>query len=255
LRTVAYADSSKLNDRIAIYAYRTEKVDFRGWVLDRLPLRPGSTIVDVGCGPGHYLRAIAQRRPRGRLIGLDLSAGMAREAAAAAPAAMVLSGDAGALPFTDDTADLVLAAHMLYHVPDAAATIGELRRVLRPDGLLAAITNGQNHQRQVRELLARIVGRDVWGRVFDQWDLDIGEAMLADQFDHVELLPHPGELRVPVAEPIVRYVASTRGMDDERLGDADWDDVLAALETAVVEEIARNGVFTISLDSGLLVAS
>jgi SAM-dependent methyltransferase len=51
-----------------------------------------------------------------------------------APAAVLAAGDAAVLPLRDQVADLTLAAHMLYHVPDPQTAVGELRRVTRRAG-------------------------------------------------------------------------------------------------------------------------
>lgn len=254
VRTVLYADSTNLNDRIAIYAYRTEPLDFHGWMLDRLPLRVDAHVIDVGCGPGNYLPRLAPLVPDGWVVGVDLSPGMAREAAAAAPDAVALAGDIAALPLPDGCADLVLAAHMLYHVPDAPAALDELRRVLRPGGAVAAITNGRSHQQELHDVLSQLTDHDLWAPVARRWDLDVGAAMLDEHFSHVELARVVGKLRVPTPDPVVRFVASTRGMDDDRLGGTEWDELLAGLEALVVAEIERSGAFTITTESGLLLA-
>jgi ubiquinone/menaquinone biosynthesis C-methylase UbiE len=224
-------------------------------VLERLPLRSGVRLVDVGCGPGNYLQRLVAAVPDGRVVGMDLSPGMAREAAAAAPQAVTLAGDVTALPLPDGWADVVLAAHMLYHVPDAPAALGEVRRVLRPGGTLAAVTNGADHQRELHDALRQVTGRELWAPVARRWDLDVGYAMLRDHFEHVELERIVGELRVPAPEPVLRFVASTRGMDDDRLGDMEWDDLLAGLEEVVTAEIDRSGAFSITVESGVLVAT
>jgi ubiquinone/menaquinone biosynthesis C-methylase UbiE len=49
------------------------------------------------------------------------------------------------IPVADDAADIVVAAWMLYHVPDLDAVLREVRRVLRPGGTLVAVTNGAAH--------------------------------------------------------------------------------------------------------------
>jgi ubiquinone/menaquinone biosynthesis C-methylase UbiE len=50
------------------------------------------------------------------------------------------------IPVADDAADIVVAAWMLYHVPDLDAVLREVRRVLRPGGTLVAVTNGAVHK-------------------------------------------------------------------------------------------------------------
>ena len=66
------------------------------------------------------------------------SAGMLR--AVRYPA--LFCADVAALPLRDGSFDVVLAAHMLYHVPDRRAAVSELRRVLVPAGVCIAVTNG-----------------------------------------------------------------------------------------------------------------
>lgn len=107
------------------------------WLLDALDLRPGLSLLDLGCGPGVLLRALSACTARVRAVGLD--AGMERllQARAAPTAAPLLCSDALRLPFRDAAFDRVLAAEVLEHLPDDAAALRELYRVLAPGGLLA----------------------------------------------------------------------------------------------------------------------
>ncbi len=63
--------------------------------------------------------------------------------------------DAQAIPFADASFDMVIANHMLYHVPDRPQALAEIRRVLRPGGRLYAATGGANHLREIGELVQR----------------------------------------------------------------------------------------------------
>ncbi|MBK8594457.1 MAG: methyltransferase domain-containing protein [Holophagales bacterium] len=107
------------------------------WLLDALDLRPGLSLLDLGCGPGVLLRALAASTSGVRAAGLD--AGMERllQARSAPTPAPLLRGDALRLPFRDSAFDRVLGAEVLEHLPDDAAALRELRRVLAPGGLLA----------------------------------------------------------------------------------------------------------------------
>jgi ubiquinone/menaquinone biosynthesis C-methylase UbiE len=62
------------------------------------------------------------------------------------------------LPIRDSAFDVVLAVHMLYHVPDRETAIRELRRVLAAGGVCVAVTNGARHTRSLRSLVERAAG-------------------------------------------------------------------------------------------------
>ena len=92
-------------------------------------------VVDVGCGPGHYARALAARGLR--VVGLDLSAGMLAQAVAAGTKNL-LRADMRCLPLPTGSMDGCFACASLLHLPRAEAPIAlaEFHRVLRRKGVL-----------------------------------------------------------------------------------------------------------------------
>lgn len=115
--------------------------------FDRLGLRPGDRLLDLGAGTGrHSFEAL---RRGARVVALDLSRpdlGQARDWMGA----MAVAGEAGAegwghvvqanglqLPFGDATFDRVIVSEVLEHVPEDEAAMREVKRVLRPAGTLA----------------------------------------------------------------------------------------------------------------------
>ena len=114
---------------------------------DRLGIKPGTTVIDVGAGAGRH--SYEAYRRGADVIAFDQNAeelaevdtmlqamGQAGEAPASAKAQVVV-GDALALPYPDGTFDVVIASEILEHVPDDRGAIAELVRVLRPGGSLA----------------------------------------------------------------------------------------------------------------------
>ena len=98
-------------------------------------LKPGATVLDLGCGPG---RDIALLRERGlRVIGVDRSTGMLREAQRRVGGALVCA-DMRALPLGDASLDGVWLCAALLHLPrtEAPVALAEVRRVLRSRGVL-----------------------------------------------------------------------------------------------------------------------
>jgi SAM-dependent methyltransferase len=115
--------------------------------FDRLGLRAGDRVLDMGCGAGRH--AFEMFRRGGDVVAFDQDAdelagvldlfGAMREAGEVPEGAEadIKEGDALALPFADEEFDRVVAAEVLEHIPDDTAAIAELVRVLRPGGSIA----------------------------------------------------------------------------------------------------------------------
>jgi ubiquinone/menaquinone biosynthesis C-methylase UbiE len=105
-------------------------------------LMPGLSLLDVGCGPGTITADLARRLGTGTVVGIDLAeevVELARDQHPT-PSGAELSfqvGDVYALDFTDETFDIVFAHQVLQHLGRPVDAVAEMRRVLKPGGLLA----------------------------------------------------------------------------------------------------------------------
>jgi SAM-dependent methyltransferase len=105
--------------------------------VPRLGVPPGRRWLDVGCGTGSLAAAVAGGAEPSEVVGVDPSLGFLAGATATA-GAVFCAGDAGALPFRDDTFDAVVSGLALNFVPDPARAAAELTRVARPGAVVAA---------------------------------------------------------------------------------------------------------------------
>lgn len=104
-------------------------------------LRPGHTILDVGCGPGTITADLARLvAPDGEVLGIDSSpeAVEAAWAGSAIPGARYAVQDVLAMDLPDASFDVVHAHQVLQHLQDPVAALREMRRVTRAGGLVAA---------------------------------------------------------------------------------------------------------------------
>lgn len=112
--------------------------------FDLLQLAPGMSVLEIGCGLGRDVEAIATRvGPTGRVVGIDASheliaKAIERTAAASLPVRYEV-GDAHALSFATDSFDAARVDRVLEHLADPAQAVRELARVVRPGGRLSAI--------------------------------------------------------------------------------------------------------------------
>ena len=109
-------------------------------------------------------------------------------------------GDVQCLPFPASSFDCAVAAWMLYHVPDVDRAVGELARVLSPDGRLVAVTNGENN---LPELWGPLRGSE---RRLHTFSAENAEPQLARHFGRIERRDANGTVTFPDWEAARRYV-------------------------------------------------
>jgi ubiquinone/menaquinone biosynthesis C-methylase UbiE len=154
----------------------------RDWLLSLLDLPPGGAILDVGCGKGADLPALAGRIPdrRSRFVGVDASADHLAAAHASSEdhrVEFVQAKVGPGLGFGDETFDVLLTQELLECLPDLDSFVPELARVLRPGGQIVAshydwdtqIFNGSDRERTRRILRAWAESEQSWMDHIDPW--------------------------------------------------------------------------------------
>ena len=106
-------------------------------------LEPGMSVLDFGCGPGTISVGLAKAVEPGELFGVDMEASQIEIARAAAEAgghrnAVFQIADVTDLPFEDDSFDVAHCHAVLMHAPDTVAVLAEVRRVLKPGGIISS---------------------------------------------------------------------------------------------------------------------
>lgn len=143
-----------VEDSAEAYERYLVPIFFEPWaerLLAQAGVRSGERVLDVACGTGSVARRAAERAgPSGKVVGLDLNAGMLavarRVSAAARPAIEWRQGDAAGLPFPEGSFDVVTCQQALQFFPDRPKALREMRRVLAPGGRAAlAVLRGLRH--------------------------------------------------------------------------------------------------------------
>ena len=101
-------------------------------------LRPGLDLLDIGCGPGSITADFAGRLAPGNVCGIDPSSDVIAAAQRDHPGVAFAIGDVYHLAFEDASWDVVHAHQVLQHLTDPVAALKEMRRVVRPGGIVAA---------------------------------------------------------------------------------------------------------------------
>ncbi len=261
LRDKQYKDSSNLEARANLHRlYSTSAYDWSEWVFDQLNLQPGMTVLECGCGPGWLWRHNLERIPENCQITLsDFSEGMVSEAQTALSDSdhdfRFQTVNIEEIPFPDDSFAVVVANHMLYHVPDVEKGLAEVRRVLKPNGRFYAATNGNDHMKEIRELVFQLAPPATeYEQRWLTFCLENGRSLLETTFDSVELLDYPDSLAVTEVEPLIAYIQSMSSLHASGVDEETAVAKMQELAPVLAQKIETHGSFHITKSAGLFTA-
>ena len=226
------------------------------WLAQRIDIPDHSDVVDIGCGTGGFWRAAVDTYPESlSLTLLDSAEAMLDEAVKSVTSAghyravRGVLANAMQLPFEGGRFDALCAMHMLYHLPDPAQALGEMRRVLRPGGCIAITTSGRDNLRALHALSAQVFGGagvDPAAATFGPAD---AEALLADGFKDIktEVLRDP--YAVTDHRDVLNYLRSFPPASDASAGQ------LEQLEALIIDKMnAVGGVFHLRTQAAQITA-
>jgi SAM-dependent methyltransferase len=213
-----YGSEDRLEARRSIYDSRdgpdAREAAFAA-IAECKPLR----ILEVGAGPGELAERMTGELGAA-VVAIDSSPRMVELASARGVDARL--GDVQHLPFTDGAFDCVVAAWMLYHVPDLDRGLAEIARVLPPGGRLVAVTNSEQHLAEARAL----AGVDMSGEV--TFSRENGEDSLRRHFEAVERRDVDAWVTFADAEAVRSYIRSMVTMRDRAEAVAEFEGSLRA---------------------------
>lgn len=209
LRDEQYGDTGKLDVRTALHQrFSTASSIFPDFEAGLITWPDAANVLECGTGSGRFWDNTIT--PRSATITLtDLSPGMVDAAVERAKAAGFTTAtgrecDVQVLPFKDDSFDVVAANHMLYHVPEPDLAVSELARVLAPDGVLLASTNGYGHMDAMKDAITEAF-EDHGDKLYEVFGIDTGERRLRENFSEISWHAYDNDLLVTDLDAAVAY--------------------------------------------------
>lgn len=220
-----YETSENLEKRIRLHDYSTSPQDWMSWVYERLQLKPGDIVLEIGSGNGNLWKRNIHALPEGlRLTLSDRSEGMLAQAEESlAPYEALLREkricveyrvmDAEDLHLPEKYYDKIIANHMLYHVENREGCLRRIETALKDSGIFFCSTIGNRHMEELHEIVSAFDKRieQPYSKLTVGFRLENGEQQLRRFFAEVECERQENDLIVDRADAIYDYVYSYPG--------------------------------------------
>lgn len=220
-----YQNASNIASRINLHnLYSQNKTGWFPWIYNHCNIKENMKILEIGCGDGTFWNMNQSKLPRSVQITLsDISDGMLRDAKRLIGPNDVRftfqAFDCHEIPFPDQTFDLVIANHLLFYCEDIPKVCTEIQRVLKSSAMFLCSTYGKNHMKEVRHLVSSFDDRIKLSadKLYDKFGLENGLAQLSPFFSNIALHYYEDALLVPAAEPLISYIFSCHGNQNQYL--------------------------------------
>lgn len=249
-----YQDASNISSRINLHSlYSRNKQGWFPWIFEKCGIKAGMKVLELGCGDGTlWVQNLASLPEDVSVILSDLSSGMLRDARRAIGKKdtrfTFKTFDCSEIPYEDSEFDLVIANHVMFYCDDIPRVCQEIRRVLVPGGKFICSTYGKKHMQEVSQLVQDFDERIVLSadKLYERFGRENGQAILEPFFSEINWESYDDSLLVPDAEPLISYILSCHGNQNQFILDRYKD------FRSFVSRKTRNG-FSITKDAGVFI--
>lgn len=216
-----YKDDTKFKKRQNFHdQYSINKYGFRNWMFDHYQILDGYKILELGCGNGLMWDEKYKELPQNvELILSDFSEGMCKivqEKHKEHENVQIKQIDIQDIPYDDNTFDIVIANHMLYHVPDVNKAIEEVYRVLKKGGIFYASTLGTNgFQKYLNQKFKEFNSNMDYFNI-ENWSFTLknGKEVLSEKFDDVKMYKYEDSIELDDENVLLDWIFTSVVLQD-----------------------------------------
>ena len=222
-----YQNATNISSRINLHSlYSQNKQGWFPWIFQQCHIKPRLRILELGCGDGTLWTDNLALIPEDISITLsDISSGMLRDARRAIGSSdtrfAFRAFDCKKIPYKDESFDLVIANHVLFYCDDIPAVLKEICRVLSPEGHFLCSAYGKAHMQEVSQLVEDFDDRIVLSadKLYERFGRENGRKILEPFFPDAKWHSYEDFLLVQDAEPLISYVLSCHGNQNQYILD------------------------------------
>lgn len=268
-----YQNATNISARIRLHKlYTTNQQGWFPWIFEQCNITEEMRVLELGCGNGALWIENFESVPERCFVVLnDISEGMLRDTrreilslennkepdtkresfGVGKDSRFTFNAfDCHSIPYEDDTFDLVVANHVLFYCQELDSVLEEVRRVLKPGGRFICSTYGASHMQEITHLVQDFNSQIILSAdcLYERFGLENGAALLAPYFSGVSMKIYEDGLFVTEAEPLIEYILSCHGNQNQYILDRYKDFY------AFVSKKTKKG-FSINKNAGIFVCT
>lgn len=247
-----YKNAKNLNVRISLHdKYSQNKQGWFSWLFEQIDFSRINRLLEVGCGNGKLWKNNKINLRNREIFLSDSSQGMVDEVRKTLGNDFnCMAFDCEKIPFKDNYFDAVIANHVLFYVYDINKALEEIGRVLNSNGVFYCSTYGSNHMIEINDIVQKFDSRIILSqtKLYDVFGLENGQDILKPHFKNIEMKRYEDCLIVNKSKPIIDYIMSCHGNQNEILGPK-----LKEFREFVDSIIQEKGYIRITKNAGLFI--
>ena len=247
-----YKNAKNLNDRICLHEkYSTNKQGWFNWLFEKIDFSKVNRLLELGCGNGKLWQENKIDLRNREIFLSDISDGMVDEVRNKLGSNFnCIVVNAEKIPFKDAYFDTIIANHVLFYLNDLNQGLKEIDRVLRPNGIFYCSTYGKEHMKEITEIVQNFDSRINLSNhsLYDIFGLENGEVILKKYFSNVQRLEYPDSLEITESKPLIDYIMSCHGNQNEILGPR-----LNEFKEYIEDILKASGKIVVTKQAGLFV--
>ncbi len=212
-------DASNLNEGVKLMdRFSTNRYGWYPWVFDNMKIKKKDKVLEIGCGNGVlWAKNMDNLHESIEVTLTEICEDMINEAKSNlrdnSKRFNFIITDLNSLPFDDNSFDVVIANHILFFMKDIDLALAEIKRVIKPNGVVYCSTIGSNHLKELQELMLSFSSniRIYEDKLSYKFGLENGEKILSKYFNNVEKVLYDDKLIVNDTNNILEYIYSIPG--------------------------------------------
>ena len=249
-----YMNAKNLKTRIKLHdLFSTNPQGWFSWLFEQIDFSTVYRLLEIGCGNGKLWENNHYNLRNREIFLSDNSAGMVEETKQRlGDDYNYLIIDCNDIPFKSNYFDNIIANHVLFYLNDLNRGLQEITRVLKSGGTFYCSTYSKLHMKEITEIVKQFDNRISLSINFlpDHFGLENGKEILSKYFSFVELKKYDDYLLVNEAQPLIDYILSCHGNQNEYLSNR-----LKEFKHYINDLINKQNGIKITKDCGLFICT